>query len=235
MFGDACRISRDGSLVRKAGERVFPSEGKALALAHSLQLPVPALHAVSATQTHTEIVMDFVDGECLEEAWKTMDEAQKRSVAEQLRDIVSTMRLAPFNQQSIGTIDGPVRDVRQISDYTGGPFDSERELNDFVLDLLPGTPPAVRQTLTESLRTDHSIVFTHGDLSPRNIIVQRDRIQGLLDWELAGWYPEYWEYVKFFDRSTSCKEWKEYADIIFATEYPQELLTCQALARWQRP
>jgi hypothetical protein len=43
--------------------------------------------------------------------------------------------------------------------------------------------------------------MTHSDLYPRNILVQLDsmstlQITGLVDWELSGAYPEYWEYVK---------------------------------------
>jgi aminoglycoside phosphotransferase (APT) family kinase protein len=52
--------------------------------------------------------------------------------------------------------------------------------------------------------------MTHGDLHPRNIMVKwegakdegdghgggnRIRVTALIDWELSGWYPEYWEFV----------------------------------------
>ena len=48
----------------------------------------------------------------------------------------------------------------------------------------------------------HRAVFTHGDLQPRDIIVERlgYRDAGtpelritFVDWETDGWYPEYWE------------------------------------------
>lgn len=38
-------------------------------------------------------------------------------------------------------------------------------------------------------------VFTHGDLNPFNILVNGDRVVGILDWEFSGWYPYYWEYT----------------------------------------
>jgi aminoglycoside phosphotransferase (APT) family kinase protein len=41
--------------------------------------------------------------------------------------------------------------------------------------------------------------MTHGDLHPRNIIVDDKndvRITGVIDWEKGGGYPEYWEYLK---------------------------------------
>lgn len=230
-----CQIARVERGVYKSGSRVRIEESKALQFAQSLQLPVPAVHEVNASDRETGILMDFVDGECLEEAWLSMDVEQKQSVAEQIGRIVATMRQAAPDQRSIGAFGGPARDCRQISDYSGGPFADEAEFNLFVLDLLRGTPSLIRSTLVEALNVDSQIVFTHGDLTPRNIIVKGDRVQALLDWEYAGWYPEYWEYVKFFDRPTGCKDWKEYAETIFGTQYPKQLLTFQALARWQKP
>ncbi|KAK1771406.1 kinase-like protein [Phialemonium atrogriseum] len=39
-------------------------------------------------------------------------------------------------------------------------------------------------------------VFTHGDIRPGNILVNKQsQIVGLLDWENAGFYPDYWEYA----------------------------------------
>ncbi|KXT00473.1 hypothetical protein AC578_1914 [Pseudocercospora eumusae] len=232
-----CRITRDERGVRKCGSRVRIEESLALEFASSLQLPVPAVHSVHSCSQRTEILMEFVDGECLEEAWMAMNAEQKKDVARQLRHIVADMRRAQARDRPrIGAFSGPVRDCRQFSDYVGGPFDCEAEFNTaFVLDFLAGTPSLIRSAVADALSTDSRIVFTHGDLTPRNIIVKEGRVQALLDWEYAGWYPEYWEYVKFFERPTDCKDWKEYAEVIFETKYPKDLLTFQALARWQKP
>ena len=39
-------------------------------------------------------------------------------------------------------------------------------------------------------------VLTHGDLAPHNIMVD-NKVSGdildILDWEMFGWYPAYWE------------------------------------------
>ena len=229
------QIIRNGQTVRKRGSRVRVEESRALRFAHSLQLPVPVVQDVVASTSETEIVMSFVDGECLEEAWPLMSSEQKQSIAEQLKYMVTTMRRAPSDQRKIGGFDGPARDCRQFSDAYGGPFENETEFNQYCLDFLQGTPLQIRNTIADALGSTSRIVLTHGDLTPRNIIVKGGRVQALLDWEYAGWYPEYWEYVKFFDRPTDCKDWKDYAEVIFDTSYPTELLTFQALARWQKP
>lgn len=38
-------------------------------------------------------------------------------------------------------------------------------------------------------QVDSEVVFTHGDLSSFNIVVQRDRVTSTVDWETAGWLP----------------------------------------------
>ena len=42
----------------------------------------------------------------------------------------------------------------------------------------------------------HDVLLTHSDIAPRNILVRDGKIVAILDWELSGFYPEYWEYVK---------------------------------------
>ena len=40
----------------------------------------------------------------------------------------------------------------------------------------------------------HQVCFTHADLAGRNVMVGKDgRVAGIVDWETAGWHPEYWE------------------------------------------
>ncbi|KAJ3483443.1 hypothetical protein NLI96_g6308 [Meripilus lineatus] len=42
----------------------------------------------------------------------------------------------------------------------------------------------------------HAIVFTHGDMQWHNILVTPDsHITGIVDWESAGWMPDYWEFT----------------------------------------
>lgn len=93
------------------------------------------------------------------------------------------------------------------------------------VDVYKVTPIAIQHALRNGLRADHSVVFNHTNVSPCNIIVSDGRIAGLLDWQVAGWYPEYWRCVKSFECVT----------VIFEMEYFPELVACQALARWQKP
>ncbi|KAI9375272.1 hypothetical protein BJX61DRAFT_549940 [Aspergillus egyptiacus] len=56
-----------------------------------------------------------------------------------------------------------------------------------------------QKTLSRAKRLQnphHRIVFTHGDFKAHNVLVGDDgHLSGFLDWESAGWYPEYWEFT----------------------------------------
>lgn len=65
-------------------------------------------------------------------------------------------------------------------------------------------------------------VFTHGDLNPFNIIVRDDRVVGIIDWEFAGWYPNYWEYTSAWCGNVVRPTWQEMLPKFLDT-FPEEL------------
>lgn len=219
--------------MKKSGPRVRVEEFEALKHARTLGVPVPAVHEFSS-ETRT-ILMDFVEGASLESVWPTMSESEKKSIARKLGRFISLMRSDRQAETYIGSINGPVHDCRRFGDCTGGPFTDETAFNDFILNLFAACPNPIRDSLAAKMRTDHGIRFTHGDLTPRNIIVKDGEIMGVVDWEYAGWYPEYFEYVKFFECTTDCEDWKNFAPYIFDATYGEELALQQAILRWQRP
>ena len=104
-----------------------------------------------------------------------------------------------------------------------GPFHSVTEFNDWLSAMIkrgkehhwPGIktediPDPYRQLLPD----DATVIFTHADLNPRNIMVSPEspcRITALIDWEQSGWYPDYWEFCKAEFTVVTRSEW--------ATEY----------------
>ncbi|OAK95130.1 hypothetical protein IQ06DRAFT_64414 [Phaeosphaeriaceae sp. SRC1lsM3a] len=64
----------------------------------------------------------------------------------------------------------------------------------------------------------HDIVLTHGDISPRSIIVRDGKVVAILDWEMAGYYPEYWESVKALFRPVWEKGWEKDRAVVRALQ-----------------
>lgn len=76
-------------------------------------------------------------------------------------------------------------------------------------------PDPYRQFLPD----DSSIVFTHSDLHPSNILVSLEspcQIIAIVDWQQSGWYPDYWEFCK--------AEYAVDAESGWATDYVPRLL-----------
>jgi aminoglycoside phosphotransferase len=85
------------------------------------------------------------------------------------------------------------------------------------------------ETLIKIQSKPHKICFTHGDAALRNIIVRKSEsveyhVAGLVDFEMSGFFPEYWEYVSAMgseDGMTS-RYWNQEIDK-FLVPYPAEL------------
>jgi len=45
-----------------------------------------------------------------------------------------------------------------------------------------------------------------------NIIVRGDEVVGIIDWETAGWWPEYWEYTSVWHINPYNEFWREEVD-----------------------
>lgn len=49
----------------------------------------------------------------------------------------------------------------------------------------------------------------------RNVMVQDGKFSGFVDWENAGWYPEYWDYTKAHYVTKFYKRWLRMIDLVF--------------------
>lgn len=98
-------------------------------------------------------------------------------------------------------------------------------------------PKPVTAALAHQLGAEAPAVLSHGDLCPRNIIVQGGKLVHVTGWDCAGWYPVWWDYVKFFEARTSGRniDWYDYASEIFDREFHAELAAYQGVVRCQTP
>jgi aminoglycoside phosphotransferase (APT) family kinase protein len=233
LFNRKVVLHSDDTVV-KSGKRIAIGEAEALKVAALAGIPAPRFLEAKTSPDGRSIRMSYVHGESLDTLWPSMTVDQKKDIASQLRIIIEQMRSVAPPANLIGACDGTeIRDTRVHFTYHSPPCQDEKAFNDYLSAALgEHTPPLVREAFTRRLRTNHWVVLTHCDLAPRNILVQDGKIQGLVDWEDSGWYPEYWEYVKFFQRPAD-KDWKLYAQEIFPELYHEELVTFIAMSRFQ--
>lgn len=213
-FGEFVPVYKvDAQTVVKTGESVRLTEAATMKLVGSkTTIPVPEIYnAYTDPSTgHVRIVMEFVEGDCLVDVWHKYDAEQKREVLEQLRDYFS--QLHDIKGLFIGSVDGTPCEDPLFDDDIGayGPYKDEAAFN-------LGIVTALKNTLTSGwvdticdmvlALKGHEVVLTHGDLSPRNILVQGSKVVAVLDWEMSGYYPEYWEYVKALYRPAWEEDW----------------------------
>lgn len=151
-----------------------------------------------------------------------MTHDQKTAVAEELHGYV--MQIRNLKGTYIG---GHGRGTAWIGNHIpkqGGPFATEKLFNEFIFSQIIDTVPEVLHYYAKnSFRDDHEIVFTHGDLAPRNIIVDDDyHVAAILDWENGGWYPAWWEHFTLYYVVYQVKKWEPYVSIILPPEFSTE-------------
>lgn len=184
----------------RAGENLNEAHAMQFVATHT-SIPVPKVYYAFAHQDASYIVMRRIKGEVAAYGWTSRAEESKKRILDQLRQMVIELRsVPPPDGAGVSSVDGgPFYDGRLPSPLHWGPFATVHEFHRALvsgIDMdvecsLPGLPE-----LFEFYRqAGNELVLTHGDLSSLNIMVQGDKVVGILDWETAGWFPTYWEYT----------------------------------------
>ena len=194
------KVLRIGSVVVKLGPGLDLTEAENIKfIAEHTRIPVPKILNAYEKDGMGYILMDFIEGEKLETVWATLSFEAKDTILSELGDHVHQMRrIETIPDSHIGSVtEGPAVDRRSMGAIKGGPFKSEDEFNAWQLDQLqPGIPLFHRDMYYAMHKTDHRIVFSHGDLGFHNVVVQNGHVAAIIDWEDAGWLPEHWDFCK---------------------------------------
>ncbi|KAI0423415.1 kinase-like protein [Xylaria sp. FL1042] len=210
QMGAEVRFDHIRRCVLKRGNRVRPNEETALRLVKKYTtIPVPEVYDSEYTtknrDAYGQIWMQSFGGEELDEIWDDLDDATKERLChelwgfvKQLRNIPKPPELAHLYQCSA---DGSACQDVLLEDLTDPPvpiLDDESLRNRINERYLHCNGASYRENLLDYLPRSNVSVFTHADMAPRNVMVDpiTRKINVLLDWEFAGWYPDYWEYAK---------------------------------------
>lgn len=222
--------------VIKSGLNLRRHEARNLQfIAENTTIPVPRVHDIHCQDgTVRSIVMNYMPGKPLDKVWPHMTHDEKDSVAQELRSYITQLRR--LKGDYIGAADRGKVVIGEYSPHEGGPFDSEQLFNEFLFShIIPSVPEPLRYYGTCTFEHNHEIVFTHGDLAPRNILVDEQyHVTAILDWENAGWYPEYWEHVRAYRDFNATPDWSAYLSIILPPQYAREYLAMSFLAHISR-
>lgn len=210
----------DDSLIYKRGFRVRNNEEVAMELvSHHTDVPVPKVFFSRYLPKDGTIAMTVIPGSPLHLSWNDFDDSTKKSICEEIWSLIAKLRQIPqpdeLRHLYLCLADGSVsRDVL-IKNFEGfsKPLLNDSAVRDRILQCyLHCNGRRYANELLEMLpRSEHS-VFTHGDISPKNLMIDENHhITGIIDWETAGWYPDYWEYINIMAPSPF-KNWAYWMD-----------------------
>ncbi|KAK2813997.1 hypothetical protein FQN50_000401 [Emmonsiellopsis sp. PD_5] len=178
------------------------AEAKAMQFVRAkTSVPVPEVYDAYVDESTSRgiILMEYVEGDVLRDVWDKLNPSQRSEVISQLRSFMD--QLHAIKGDFIGSVDGtPCDDPVFCAELGGfGPYKSEGEFNEGIIKAMKLSQDNTWvEHVARFVRAmpPHEIVPTHSDFSPRNILVRGDQVVAILDWEMAGFYPAYWEYVK---------------------------------------
>ncbi|KAF2755530.1 hypothetical protein EJ05DRAFT_478520 [Pseudovirgaria hyperparasitica] len=190
-------------------------------------IPVPTVVESHIQGSRGWFTMHAIEGEPLSTAWDSMGEDAKTTAQNEIRDYIRQLRaLQAPNPGYIGScMGGEVLDHRLNNGMPCGPFGSVSEFNDFlVAPILRCPKPELATLYRQKLSNDYKITFSHADLSDENILVEpaSGHVTGIIDWEMAGWRPAFWEYTKSLFGDRLSLRWKCVMDHVLEP-YPTEL------------
>ncbi|KAK2594847.1 hypothetical protein QQS21_007435 [Conoideocrella luteorostrata] len=176
---------------------------KAIEIARALGIRTPQLIRLIPCPDVDLLVMERIEGRTLEDSWPGLGWHASLRLALQLRRFVSLTR--SISSDSAGSlVTGSCRSF-WLDDRFGLPA---RATVRCVMDFLAfwANFRSIRHEYKKSTHDQAALkpsldleaktfVLTHHDLAPRNIMIDASGDAWLLDWDLAGYYPIYFEYA----------------------------------------
>jgi len=177
------------------------------------------------TSVPAPVLIDFIDGHSCKymiitripgrpigDVLSLMSHTEVSCFIRDLQSCILQLKSIPntFQHAICGVGGGSLFDYR-LPETARGPFDSEVDFNKALTGHLSEEDRLMAQP---SHCKPHKICFTHGDLNLCNIFILQGRLSGIVDWECAGYYPEYWEKCKALYADGRLAEWRKIIDMV---------------------
>ncbi|GKZ79768.1 hypothetical protein AnigIFM56816_003974 [Aspergillus niger] len=177
-------------------------------------IPVPTVIESWEEREHTLILMRRIPGEPLSNVWSKLTTEEKERIAKQTAGYLQQLRTLQSDKiQCLGgrpVFSNFLFKNKGSNEVPRGPFASDDELwAEMERGLNEKIPEAARVRLRQCMPSAMPYTFTHGDLTNVNIMVENGELTGIVDWETAGYFPVWWEYVcTSVPDSEEDREWK---------------------------
>ena len=234
-------VHEHSTIIRLGGKRILKkdpqsTEYEALRVVdRHTSVPVPKVIGVYDLPDELLVELECVTGRTLDLVWNELSQQQRKKVVDDLGRFVDQLRkMKPPIHEIVGSATmGACFDQRFGREGRFGPFYTLDSFHEFIR---RGHP--IEDFSEDELRRTHrrakpyELKFTHADLTPQNILVDENgRVSSILDWESAGWYPEYWEYTQMhFATPKNMSDWLQAMERVM-TKYDDELVAEEALRK----
>ena len=201
LHGDTKIVWVTKTVILKGGPSVDVSEAETMRFVASVtNIRLPKVYRYFSVKDEDTffgargyILMDYLEGTCLSECWSELEEGVKERVYQQVVNAIKEMQAVIVSQP--GPIGGGKSKGMWFTDYGAGPFGSREDMENWFnhkLEFCKGAGQADPETPSFT-GLFKPLVLSHMDISPRNLILDKNQDIWFIDWEFAGAYPVYFE------------------------------------------